>query len=318
MLNIVVIGAGQLGSRHLQGLAKLSQNCVLHIVDPSVVSVTEAKKRINEINPIKINEVFSHDSVVTLPDSIQLAIIATTADTRLSALKDLCAHTSVQYLILEKVLFQQASHFKEAEKLLESNSIKCWVNCARRAYPVYIDLRDYFSTDPITCMHVVGGDWGMGCNAIHFLDLLTFFTGNVDFELDISHLDSQIRDSKRERFIEFTGSLLGKCGEATFSLKSTFKSEANHTISLYSERKLAVIDEVGSRIWKIDESSSQCSDFDLPFQSNLTTSVANSILKEGTCNLPRYDESLLVHMPFLKALSTHLGSGVSNGSVPIT
>lgn len=89
---------------------------------------------------------------------------------------------------------------------------------------------------------MVGGDWGLGCNAIHFLDLLTFFTGKVDFELDVSHLDSEIRVSKRERFVEFTGCLLGKCGETKFSPKSTFESQANHTISLYGERRLADID----------------------------------------------------------------------------
>lgn len=89
---------------------------------------------------------------------------------------------------------------------------------------------------------MVGGDWGLGCNAIHFLDLLTFFTRKVDFELDISHLDSEIRVSKKERFVEFTGFLLGKCRKATKSPNSTFESQAHHTISLYNKIMLADID----------------------------------------------------------------------------
>ena len=161
-MNLAVIGAGLLGSRHLQGLSKLSQNFALHIVDPSKPSVAEARKRIGEINSKRARDAFIHNSPETLPDSIQLAIIAKTAYIRLSALKALCSSSSVRFLILEKVLFQKPSHFAEAENLLDSNSIKCWVNCVRRAYPDYIDLQDYFSTDPITfCMWlVVIGGWG--------------------------------------------------------------------------------------------------------------------------------------------------------------
>lgn len=318
MNNIVVVGAGQLGSRHLQGLAKLSNESIIHVVDPSENSKIEAFKRIKEVSTDKVHEILSHDSVETLPDSIQLAIIATTADIRLPALKALCSHASVQYLILEKVLFQKASDFQEAQKLIENNAIKCWVNCPRRTYPVYCELREYFSTDPVTNMDVVGGEWGLGCNAIHFLDLLAFFKRKVDFELDVSHLDTGMRTGKREKFFEFTGCILGECGGASFSLRSTFKSQANHIISLYGETRFAVIDEVGGRIWKVDENSSQSSTFDLPFQSNLTTTIADSILSDGTCNLPGYEESRTVHTPFLQALSTHLGSELFTDSIPIT
>ena len=317
-MNVAVIGAGQLGSRHLQGLSKLVQDCTLHIVDPSDSSIAEARKRISEIKLAKPKKVCSHYSPETLPASVELAIIATTSDTRLAAMKSLCSSSSAQFLILEKVLFQNPSHFVEARKLLESQSIKCWVNCPRRANFEYSELRDFFGGEPLTFMAVNGGGWGLGCNAIHFLDLLAFFSGRTEFSFDTSLLDRETRYGKREGFIEISGTLRGDCSGISFALRSAWGGKGRHIISLYSDTKVAVIDEIGSKVWRINEDTSECTDFNVPFQSNLTTSLANSILTDGICDLPTYDESLLVHMPFLKALSKHLGSGDSNGSVPIT
>ena len=318
-MNVAVIGAGQLGSRHLQGLSKLVQDCTLHIVDPSDSSIAEARKRISEIKLTKPKKVCSHYSPETLPASVELAIIATTSDTRLEAMKSLCSSSSVQFLILEKVLFQNPSHFVEARKLLESQSIKCWVNCPRRANSEYSELRDFFGSEPLTFMAVNGGGWGLGCNAIHFLDLLAFFSGRAEFSFDTSLLDRQNRVGKRKGFIEFSGTLRGNCSGISFALRSIWGGKGRHIVSLYSDTKVAVIDEIGSRIWKIDEDTSECVDFNVPLQSNLTSEVAESILTKGTCKLTLFEESESIHVPFLDALSSHVICGnFAKQIVPIT
>lgn len=45
MKNIAIIGAGQLGSRHLQALAQVNADVILHIVDPSEQSLEVSKQR---------------------------------------------------------------------------------------------------------------------------------------------------------------------------------------------------------------------------------------------------------------------------------
>ena len=40
----LIIGAGQLGSRHLQGLLKLTQEQVVYVLDPSNDSLSIAKQ----------------------------------------------------------------------------------------------------------------------------------------------------------------------------------------------------------------------------------------------------------------------------------
>lgn len=309
MYNIAVIGAGQLGSRHLQGLAKLSRQCYLHIVDPFENSVGLAKDRIREVGTNeKICGIFAHTLPVTLPDVIDLAVIATTSDVRMAAMQALCQSTSVKNLVLEKVLFQRFSEYEAAADLIRRNSIRCWVNCPRRIYPVYGELKAFFSDDPIKQMDINGGDWGLGCNGIHFLDLLAFLSEKKNiFSFDSDALDDERRTSKRSGFVEFTGILRGKYGEASLGLTSTHNSRAKHIITLRGERKSVVIDETGGCLWQLDEHGSRLVDFSLPYQSQLTGLVAESILFEEKCGLTPYEESAEMHLPFLRVLADHGG-----------
>jgi len=45
LFEIALIGAGQLGSRHLQGLAKISYDCNITVVEPSMESMEQTKLR---------------------------------------------------------------------------------------------------------------------------------------------------------------------------------------------------------------------------------------------------------------------------------
>ena len=49
MKKIALIGAGQLGSRHLQGLAKSDLEISIEVVEPFEVSRNTAKQRFEEI-----------------------------------------------------------------------------------------------------------------------------------------------------------------------------------------------------------------------------------------------------------------------------
>jgi ubiquinone/menaquinone biosynthesis C-methylase UbiE len=51
MVNIAVVGAGQIGSRHLQALSLIDREARLQIVDPSSQSLATAKERFETVNP---------------------------------------------------------------------------------------------------------------------------------------------------------------------------------------------------------------------------------------------------------------------------
>ena len=59
-------------------------------------------------------------------------------------------------------------------KVLKKKKIKSWVNCPFRTLRSYRDLKKKIGNNKFR-MIVVGGNWGMASNFIHYLDLFSFF-----------------------------------------------------------------------------------------------------------------------------------------------
>ena len=59
MYNNLVVGAGQIGSRHLQAILKLDIKQTIYILDPSTNSLEISKERANEIP--NNHKLFFHD-----------------------------------------------------------------------------------------------------------------------------------------------------------------------------------------------------------------------------------------------------------------
>ncbi|MBC8146778.1 MAG: Gfo/Idh/MocA family oxidoreductase [Bacteroidetes bacterium] len=142
--NIAVIGAGQLGSRHLQGLAKSSKEFQIYVIDPNENALILAKQRFEEVSKSTNSIVSYRQSMSDLPGTIDLAIIATTANVRRKIIENLLDKCSIKYLILEKVVFQKSEDFKPIQKRLLEKGVKAWVNCARRSYSFYKNLTYFY------------------------------------------------------------------------------------------------------------------------------------------------------------------------------
>ena len=190
---IAIIGAGQLGSRHLQGLAKIKQDIHITVIDPNLSALEIARPRFVEMpeNPL-IQSVEYLESVEKLKRPVALAIIATNADVRRNVIEELVSNSRVKYLILEKVVFQSVAHFEAVIPLLKEKGIQAWVNCSRRMFPFFRELKKRTVNAPQISLTVEGSHWGLGCNTIHMLDLLAFLTEQTKFEFDTSSLDLQV------------------------------------------------------------------------------------------------------------------------------
>ena len=137
MYNVTIIGVGQLGSRHLQGLKRSQLELDIWCVDSNVSSLDTAKKRYEEI-PEEINkEIHFVQSIESLPVSIDLVIVATSSKSRAFVIKCLLERCKVKYLVLEKFLFPRLEEYSEVQSLLDRNNIIAWVNCPRRMFDYY-------------------------------------------------------------------------------------------------------------------------------------------------------------------------------------
>jgi len=324
MKKIAIIGAGQLGSRHLQGIAQSSFDISIEVVEPFEVSRKIAQDRFYQIeNRKKITDISFYDAIEKLSDDIDLVIIATSADVRFKVVKELLDKKNVLNIVLEKVLFQSIDEYYIIEKLLEENNVECWVNHPRRMFPFYKQLKEELKDANQIAYNFQGGDWGLGCNGLHFIDHLSYLSNATNLTINNNLLDNDIYDSKREGFIEFNGLLTGSLNNHVFSLYSNAEKSSG-ILSIVSDVLTVTIDEGKGKIimtkrdnqWQEEVIETKI----VYFQSELSNILIEDILIKKTCDLPTYKEALNLHVPFIKSLLNHMHTvtGEEHKLCPIT
>ena len=318
MYNVAIIGAGQLGSRHLQAMKTASSSLNIWVMDNHEESLKVAKQRYDEIPMIGEKSIEYVGSIDLLPQQLDLVIVATGSKPRASIVKKLLECSKVKYLVLEKVLFPQISDYEEIENLLKKNQVLTWVNCPRRMFGMYQEIKKYIDhTAPIE-MSYEGENWGLCCNAIHMIDLFMFFTGETQYTIDLSGLTDSIEESKREGYVEMTGTINIQTPHGnTLRLTSENGFKGNPGLVIKNQDHCILIDE-STGMWSINGENRH---YSIPYQSQLTGIVIDEILKTGGCMLTPFELSSLYHQPIMEALLEKYNKLISDNNnkfLPIT
>ncbi|MHB8110083.1 MAG: Gfo/Idh/MocA family oxidoreductase [Syntrophorhabdaceae bacterium] len=311
MYNIAIIGAGQLGSRHLQGLAKIDIPVTIEVVDPSQDQLNISHARFNDVpRNNNVNGIRFLESIEKINSDIDLCIVATTSDIRSAVTRDLLKNSDVKNIIFEKVLFQSLSDYEDIHNLLAQRNIKAWVNCARRLYPIYKEIKTFFKPGEKIIYRVNGGLWGLACNAIHFIDQVLFLSGGVPYEADISFLDRQILKSKRKGFIELAGTFKMSFDNGSELILDSKQGETGQDVIsvLGSHYHVIVVETLGKAIVVHVNDSIDWREINFrnPFQSELTHLVATDILSNGHSELATFSESANEHKLMLEGFMKHI------------
>lgn len=317
---ILLIGAGQLGSRHLQAIAKIDNPLEIDVVDPSNASLDLCKKRFEDcVGKKSIHNISFNNTMSCISDRYEVCVVATSSDVRADVTRSLLSKSKVSNIVFEKTLFQKESDYEEIGDLLDEKNVKAWVNCPRRLYSIYNLLKGVVTKiDYPIHLAVLGGEWGLASNAIHFLDLIAYLTGDQSYKISMENLDKELLKSKRPGYIELSGIISGMFSSgSTFSLQSLRGSEASHCISLVLKNNVLVIDEINGRISfeKKDITSDIVKDkFSIPYQSDLTNKVILDIVEKQMCNLTPFSDSCLIHLPFIRGLLSYCNNLTNNTS----
>jgi predicted dehydrogenase len=310
MKKVVIIGAGQLGSRHLQGIAQSEIEIDIEIVEPFETSRKTAEERYYEIeNRNNINSINFYSSIDELADNLDLVIVATGANVRFKVISELLEKKNVENLVLEKVLFQHIEEYEKTEKLLRDTNTKCWVNHPRRMFPVYAKLKELLKGSKQISYNFQGGNWGLGCNGLHFIDHLSFLVNSTNIKINNSQLDNKIYESWREGFVEFNGLLSGKIDNHIFSIYSNAES-APLLLTIVSDKLVAkFFEEEGKIELQLKENDWQKELIEekiIYFQSELSQVIVSNLLMNKSTLLPTYKESQELHIPFISSLIEHM------------
>lgn len=299
MYNVAIIGAGQLGSRHLQGLKTATSPLSISVVDSSNDSMQIAKERYDAVQVVGEKSVDYLTSIENLPEALDLVIIATGSKPRAAIIKSLLASKQVKNLVLEKVLFPTLADYDEIGCLLKEKAVNCWVNCPRRMYGMYQQIGEIIDKSKPVSMIYGEENWGLCCNSIHEIDIFMYLTGEKSYSIDTSQLNTEIESSKRNGYIEMTGTLKIKTpngSELVLTSVNGYEGEAG--ISIQNGESNLFIDE-GHGLWSLNGKQHT---FAVPYQSQLSGILADDLLLKGNCQLSTFELSASYHKPFIEAL----------------
>ncbi|MBX7227641.1 MAG: Gfo/Idh/MocA family oxidoreductase [Chitinophagales bacterium] len=325
-MNCAIIGSGQLGSRHLQGLLKYQQEQLnIYVYDTSAESLAIANSRASEIN--HNHQIHYIQDFTKLPQEIFFVVVATNSIVRASVVEQLIQHATIHYLILEKVLFPEIDSYSTIGQLLREHGIKTYVNHPRRMFASYKNMKQHLLSTTKHHFLLHGGQWGLACNALHFIDIFEYLSDSQLMNIDTSLLDTIIHESKRQHYIEFTGTLRGNLlNGTTFSITSSNTAAISPPgIALFNDCERLLIDESGRACITKYSTHTPFQEEKIPFtmeyQSSLTNKLFSDVFTTGRCDLPEYQHAATTHICFLQALLTfynQLTKNFDNRIIPIT
>lgn len=311
--HIAIIGAGNLGSRHFQALLKLERARDLYVVDPFDQALNSARKIMDDFPKPLNHQCHYLKSLEDLPQSIDLAVIATNSNERFKVFKRLIESVQLRHVLFEKVLFPRLEEYQMAGDLLRDQGVAGWVNCPRRMFPEFQMIRKHFYQNERAVFTATGNMWQLGCNSIHTFDLFAFLTGDQEVRFETDLLDREILQSKRKGYVEFTGTLYGKSERGNFIQMTSTANHKGRMPAVYSiaNARAHFIIHRGAEahydyalaeegwLWKRGKIIT-------PFQSDLTQHIVNQIESGQKPSLPDYNESAVLHKEIISAFCDHL------------
>ena len=316
---VLIVGAGNIGFRYLQGLNEIFIDLDIYIVDISENSLSLVKNKVMSFQKkSKINYFYNND-ISELKDEFDIAIISTTANNRHLVIDSILKKCKVNFWVLEKVLSQSNSDLEIIRSLL-GDTKNTWVNHSRRVMNFYMDIKkdpffnkknSHFNID------IVGSSWGMACNALHFIDLVSWLINSNLMSIDSSGLSKWV-DSKRKGFKEVYGEL-NLLYDDKSNLKLICDDGPPYGISIEIKNKMETCFIKESDGLAIMPSGNK-NYGRLEYVSETTTKFIKQILCYKKCDLTTLSESIHQHKIFLDSLTSHINkeTKLNLAKLPIT
>tara|TARA_Y100000294_G_C8549223_1_gene334557 strand:- start:370 stop:1368 length:999 start_codon:yes stop_codon:yes gene_type:complete len=327
--SVMIAGAGQLGSRYLQGLAECLNPLRIFVVDPAEESQRLASERWALAGgPDTKHSVSFHNQLDDVSTEMDVAIIATTAQVRPSVVEDTAARAQVGTWILEKVLAQSELGLDRIAAAI-GDQPNAWVNTWGRMTPWYRQMRSQDCDGPVR-FGVEGGSWGLACNAIHFLDLMAWWTNEQLVLVNADGLDDNWVAGGRPGNLEVSGVLTASYSGGTIGRLCAAPPESGDIVAGREDPTRMWI-EREKPVWHVAD---PCSGTEgvatrpdgrklrgrIELQSERTAPLVDGLIDTGTCDLTDLETSVKQHRALLHALlvSWRKVAGSDSNAVPIT
>ncbi len=320
---ILLIGCGEIGSRHLQAVASLPEVREIEIVDRRPEALELGRKRVSEVPDSRVTTFRWLSSLDEVSPGGDLCIVATQADVRCRVVRDVADRLDYKSFLLEKVVSQSVLDYQELIRFSDAKQLLVWVNCKTRAHPSHSRVKANLRGGEPFVFTATGGNHGLVTNGIHVADLFAFYDDADSIEGLASRIDPILHQTKRGA-CDLSGTLCGRSKrDSTLFLSFDAKHSSPVLFSVVSSRYRAVVDDMMKWLYESSEETGWAWR-PVPFEADLTISnmsrgFVTDILAHGCCQLPSLKQCFAAHDFILTELQPHferlLGTPVSHSPV---
>jgi len=299
MINIMIVGLGSIGNRHLESILKININKNIFLIDPKYYSNNQTPiPNTSNTKILKFSKISNFNKI------FDLVIISTNSDVRFEITKNLFKSNKFKNLLLEKVSFTKPVQYNIINKKAKQYNTKVFVNYPRPMWKSYINLKKIIKNEDIIDINFSSFSWHLCSNSLHYINLFNFLTNTDSINFDYHRILNRYFKSKRNSFYELKGSLVF-CNHAKqkLYLHDTFKySDQKLTINT-NKYCINIFERNGfMKIYNKDQKKITKNKFKIEFQSNLTNIFFQSILDKNFSKLPSLADCTRSDTIFLNSL----------------
>ena len=314
MLNILIVGCGNIGKRHLFSLNNSKHKINIKVLEKDIKKIKLFKK---------INKGFTGyiKNYSEIDRNTALLLICTKAYKREKIIKSVLKYCNPKFMILEKIPFQKMTAYREILNLCKKRKIKTWVNFPFRYQSYYKFLKKIiFKNNKFFSMIVLlSKSDDLFSSGIHFFDL---FLHKIEKDLKIEYME--VLKKNNDYNGTYTGRFVFSSKNRTIAVlnsKSKFQQQM-HIFGSYHNLKINFFSNKGDP-WKnpkvnIYKKNKNIGNFKHLWQSQLTSLYLKDIKLKGKCLLPTLQESYKCNDLIIDAFKKKLKVYLKNSLCPIT
>ena len=228
-MNFLVIGIGNIGLRHIQGLSKIKK-INFYLLDKFNSFQKKYEDELIEIK--KYNNVYYLENfrkIITDEIKYNLIIISTTAEKRVSLLQKLRKLYPRTKILIEKPICQSISELNKL-KLMKKNT---YINYPIRYNPWFSLIKKEFLKNfkgNNFILNIKYPNLNLACNACHYIDIFNFLT-NLTPKKIVLHKE-RWKKTKRRGFYGMDGIIEIDFGNNNKLIINSLNTESNEKIKI--------------------------------------------------------------------------------------
>jgi len=324
--HVLIIGCGQLGSRHLQAVVSLPDVQSIDVFDPHPEGLHLGQTRVNEVADRKVQNIRWLSRLDDAKPNGDLCIVATRADVRCGLVCRAASEKGYHSFLIEKIVAQSVAEYIRLIEFSESLKLSIWVNCKTRAHWSHQRVKSRLDPNAPLVLTAQGGNHGLANNGIHAADLFAFYDDAEAIECLNVQIDPELQPSKRGiDMFDLSGTMLGRSRRGSqFLLNYSGEQNGPGYFTVVSANYRALIDDSKKAFY---ESTAETGWVWTPVPFNvdlnvsaMTRAFAENIFANGQCDLPTLTQCYPAHEFILTALQPHFNVllGVDADHCPVT